>query len=56
MDCRAQISFEYLVLATFAIILAIAAALLLDTLRTISLSSQAKILNYRNKTITSILG
>ncbi|MDD5148262.1 MAG: hypothetical protein PHH08_02245 [Candidatus ainarchaeum sp.] len=56
MDCRAQVSFEYLILATFAIVLAIAAALLLDSLRTVSLSTKADILNYRNKTISSIMG
>jgi uncharacterized protein (UPF0333 family) len=55
MDSRAQVSFEYLLLATFVIILAIAAAILIDALRSISLSAQSKILDYRDKTIGSLL-
>ena len=56
MDNRAQVSVEYLILATFAIIVAIAAALFLDTLRGVALTSQANIISYRNKTIGSLLG
>ncbi|MBN1941274.1 MAG: hypothetical protein JW772_03775 [Candidatus Diapherotrites archaeon] len=55
MEQRAQVSFEYLILAMFAILLAISAALIIDALRGISLSAQARILDFRNQTIASLL-
>ncbi|HLD58835.1 MAG TPA: hypothetical protein VI977_04315 [archaeon] len=55
MECTAQVSFEYLLLASFVIILATSAALLIDSIRGLALASQSDILNYRNKTIGSLL-
>jgi len=55
MDCRAQVSFEYLLLAMFIIIIAMAAGLLIDAVRAVSLSAHSQVLDYRNKTIVSLL-
>ncbi len=55
MDCRAQVSVEYLLLALFGITLAIAAAMVVDALRGVALSAQGEILDYRDNTILSLL-
>lgn len=55
MEERAQVSFEYLLTAAFAIMLAIFSALVVETLRSIALSSQADILNTRQKVIENIM-
>ncbi len=55
MDNRAQVSIEYLLMALFGIILATAAAILVDTLRGVALSAQGRILDYRDSTIASLL-
>lgn len=52
---RAQISFEYLLTAVFAISLAISTALIVETLRQIALEAQAEILTIRAQTIEQIL-
>jgi len=54
MEERAQVSFEYLLTALFGIILAIAAAILIDTIRGISQVAQSKILAYRDSTISAL--
>lgn len=56
MEERAQVSFEYLLTAAFAIVLAVFSALIVETLRSIALSSQADILNTRQKVIENIMG
>ncbi len=52
---RAQVSFEYLLTATFAIMLAIGAAFVVDALRQVALSAQAEILSTRARVIENIL-
>ena len=54
MEERAQVSFEYLLTALFGIILAIAAAVLIDTIRNIAVVAQGKILDYRDSTIVAL--
>ena len=55
MEERAQVSVEYLIMALFGIILATAAAVLVDSLRGVALSAQGKILDYRDNTIGSLI-
>jgi len=55
MEERAQVSMEYLIMALFGIILATAAAVLVDSLRGIALGAQGKILDYRDSTIGSLI-
>ena len=55
MDCKAQVSFEYLLAAMFGIILAMAAAVLVEAVRAIAVSAQAKVLDVREQTIASLL-
>ncbi len=52
---RAQVSFEYLLTAVFAISLAISTALIVETLRQIALEAQAEILTIRAQTIEQIM-
>jgi len=52
---KAQVSFEYLLTATFAIGLAIAAAVVVETLRETALSAQADILSTRSRVIETIM-
>ncbi len=54
-DNRAQVSVEYLLMATFAIILAVAAALAIDTLRGVADRAQAQALQFRENTIQQAL-
>ena len=54
MEEKAQVSFEYLLTALFGIILAIAAAVLIDTMRGISTVAQGQILTYRDSTISAL--
>jgi len=55
MEERAQVSFEYLLTAVFAIVLAISAAIVIETLREIALQSQADILTARSNTIEQVM-
>ena len=55
MDSRAQVSIEYLLMAMFGIVLAIAAAMVVDALRGVALNAQGRILDYRDNTIASLL-
>jgi hypothetical protein len=55
MEEKAQVAFEYLLTALFGIMLAIAAAMLIDTVRGISTVAQAKILQYREETIGALM-
>ena len=55
MEERAQVSFEYLLTASFAILLAIFSAILVETLRGIALKAQADILSTRARVIENIL-
>jgi len=52
---RAQVSFEYLLTAVFAIMLAIGAAVVVETLRQLAISSQADLLSTRSRVIEDIL-
>jgi uncharacterized protein (UPF0333 family) len=54
MEEKAQVSFEYLLTALFGIVLAIAAAVLIDTIRSISSVAQGRILEYRDSTISAL--
>lgn len=55
MEETAQVSFEYLLTTVFAIMLAISAAIIVETLRTIALQAQAEILSTRARVIENIL-
>ena len=55
MEETAQVSFEYLLTTVFAIMLAISAAIIVETLRTVALQSQAEILSTRARVIENIL-
>ena len=55
MEERAQISFEYLLTAVFAIMLAIGAAVIVETLRMIALNAQADLLQTRASVIENIM-
>lgn len=52
---RAQVSFEYLLTAVFGIMLAISAAMVIETLRQIALEAQADILTTRARVIEDII-
>ena len=52
---KAQVSFEYLLTAVFAIMLAIGAAIVVETLRETALTAQSDILNTRARIIENIL-
>ncbi len=52
---RAQVSFEYLLTTVFAIMLAIGAAIVVETLRGLALEAQADILGTRASVIQSIM-
>lgn len=55
MDCRAQVSIEYLLLALFGIMLAMIAGMLIDGISAVAQTAQGKILEYRYSTIASLL-
>ncbi|MFA5931223.1 MAG: hypothetical protein WC821_02845 [archaeon] len=55
MEETAQVSFEYLLTTVFAIMLAISAAIIVETLRTLALQAQAEILSTRSRVIENIL-
>lgn len=55
MDNRAQVSIEYLLLALFGIVLATIAAMMIDGISSVSRTAQARILEYRHQTISSLL-
>ena len=55
MEERAQVSFEYLLTSVFAIMLAIGAAVVVETLRQLAISSQADLLSTRARVIEDIL-
>lgn len=56
MDCKAQVSFEYLLTITFGIILVIAAFAIALQASLIGEQLKVRILNYREKIIASLLG
>lgn len=55
MEEKAQVSFEYLLASVFAIILAIGAAVVIETLRQMALEAQAQVLTTRERVIEEIL-
>ena len=55
MEEKAQVSFEYLLTAVFAIMLAIGEALIIETLRAMALKAQAEILSTRARAIENIM-
>ncbi len=56
MEETAQVSFEYLLTAVFAIMLAIFAAVIVEAMRSLALQAQADILSTRSKVIENIFG
>ncbi|MDD4250654.1 MAG: hypothetical protein PHX27_00500 [Candidatus ainarchaeum sp.] len=52
---KAQVAFEYLLTAAFGIMLAISAAMVVETLRQIALTAQADLLSERARLIENIL-
>jgi uncharacterized protein (UPF0333 family) len=52
---RAQVSFEYLLTAVFGIMLAIGAAMVIETLRQVALQAQADIWTTRARVLEEIL-
>jgi len=52
---KAQVSFEYLLMAVFAMMLAIGAAIVVEALRQVALNAQAEILSTRARVIENIL-
>ena len=52
---KAQVSFEYLLTAVFGIMLAIGAAMVIETLRQVALQAQADIWSTRANTLEEIL-
>ena len=52
---RAQVSFEYLLTAVFGIMLAISAAMVIETLRQVALQAQAYIWTTRANVLETIL-
>lgn len=55
MEETAQVSFEYLLTAAFAIMLAVFSALMVETLRSIAIQSQADMLSARSRVIENII-
>jgi hypothetical protein len=55
MEERAQVSFEYLLTAAFAIMLAIFSAVMVEAMRGIAMQAQAEILSARARTIENIM-
>jgi uncharacterized protein (UPF0333 family) len=56
MDFKAQVSIEYLLTLLFSIILVMAAVVFLDSLRMISATSKAKMIEAREETISAVIG
>lgn len=56
MDSRAQVSLDYLITVTFAILLTIAVAALIIAVSGMAVDSQADLLEFRNVTIQSLMG
>ena len=55
MEEKAQVSFEYLLTAVFGIMLAIGAAIIIETLRQMAIEAQTEILQTRIEVIESIM-
>ncbi|VVB76579.1 Uncharacterised protein [uncultured archaeon] len=55
MEEKAQVSFEYLLTAVFAIMLAISAAILVEAMRSLALKAQADLLSTRSRVIENIM-
>jgi uncharacterized protein (UPF0333 family) len=56
MEIRAQISFEYLLTVTFALVLVLAAIVIAMNLGSLSQTAKTRILEAREETISSIMG
>lgn len=55
MEEKAQVSIEYLLSVLFSIVLVMAAAILLDTLRALAQTSKATVLRVRESTIETLI-
>lgn len=55
MDSKAQVSFDYLITITFAVALTIAVAVVITIVSGIANDAQARVLNAREETISSIM-
>lgn len=56
MDSRAQVSFDYLITVTFAIVFTIAVVVAVTIMSGITNSTVEKVIEIRNNTIASLLG
>ncbi len=56
LDCKAQVSLEYLITVMFAIVLAAAAAVLALNLSGLSQQAKAKVLEYRRTLLAELMG
>ena len=52
---RAQISFEYLIITAFSIVLAIFAALVLDVINSVAAAATSKTQNYFTRMVSAII-
>ncbi|MDO8626984.1 MAG: hypothetical protein Q7K42_00830 [Candidatus Diapherotrites archaeon] len=55
MDCKAQVSLEYLLTVLFSVVLAMIAAILALNITTVATAAQAKIRQFRTDSIASLL-
>ena len=55
MDNKGQVSFDYLIIVTFAVAMTVVVAGLVVVIEGISSDSQSRVLDYRDKTLSSIL-
>jgi uncharacterized protein (UPF0333 family) len=55
MENKAQVSIEYLLSVLFSIVLVMAAAILLDTLRALAQTAKATLLRVRESTIETLI-
>jgi len=55
MEETAQVSFEYLLTAVFAIMLAISAAILVEAMRSLAIKAQSDLLSTRSRVIENIM-
>ncbi len=55
MEQRAQVSFEYLLMVSFTVILVIIAMVLVLAVQAVAAKAQAQVLEVRSKTISSLV-
>jgi hypothetical protein len=55
MEERAQVSFDYLIILTFALSLTVVASVLIQVVNTIAASAIQRIMNYRDSALSSLV-